>query len=354
MSVLLAGLLSGTLGAVTLAVTVAPVVVSGTVIGALWVWPGASVTGASVVVTPLITTTGVNVTVVLPLLERVTVVVTVVPGLPEGIGFTSTPGSLNSGVVCSPPAWLSTSLLLAVLLSGVVVATVLVASSTAPIVLGTVVVKVCVTLAPGARSPTVKVRTSPLLRVTVPTVALAVVPAAALLVKVTVTVTTLPAGAVVGRSTSVLTSANCAPPSSVSVLLAGLLSGTLGAVTLAVTVAPVVVSGTVIGALWVWPGASVTGASVVVTPLITTTGGERHRRAAVVGEGHRRRHGRARTARGDRVHVHARVAEQRGGLFTTGLVVHVAVVGGAALRAWSWPPCWWLRALRRSCWARSW
>jgi hypothetical protein len=214
-----------------LAVTVAPVVVSGTVIGALCVLcPGASVTAARVVVTPLTTTTGVKVTVVLPLLLKVTVVVTVVPGLPEGIGLTCTPGSLNSGVSCSPPAWLSTSLLFAVLDSGVGVATVLVPSSTVPVVFGTVVVKVLVTLAPGARSPRVKVCTSSVgqghrahhragRRGRAPL---------ALLVKVTVTVTTLPAGALAGRSTSVVTSANCAPPSCVLLLLAGLLSGTLG------------------------------------------------------------------------------------------------------------------------------
>ena len=87
--------------------------ITGTVIGALLtVWPGASVTFASVVVTPLITTTGVKVTVVLPLLLKLTVVVTVLPTAPEGIGCTSTPGSANRPV---PPA---VSVLLLGLLSG--------------------------------------------------------------------------------------------------------------------------------------------------------------------------------------------------------------------------------------------
>jgi hypothetical protein len=118
----------------------------------------------------------------------------------------------------------------------------------------------------------------------------------------------------------------------VSVLLAGLLSGTLGAVTLAVTVAPVVVSGTVIGALCVLcPGASVTGASVVVTPLTTTTGVKVTVALPLLLKRHRRGHRRARAARGDRVDLHARVAEQRRELLATCLVVHVAVVRAVAL-----------------------
>ncbi|WP_310566995.1 hypothetical protein [Hydrogenophaga sp.] len=80
-------LLSGAVAAVTLAVTVAPVAFSGTVIGALLtVCPGASVTGASVVVLPLTRICGTNVTVTLPLLDSVTVVVTVEPTAPLGIG----------------------------------------------------------------------------------------------------------------------------------------------------------------------------------------------------------------------------------------------------------------------------
>ena len=116
----------------------------------LLVWPGASVTGARLVTTPLITTCGVKVTVALPLLLRVSVVVTVVPGLPEGIGLTATPGSASSTTSVSVPV------LLVLLLSGVLVATVLVALSAAlALLLGTVVVKLCTTLAPGARLPRV-------------------------------------------------------------------------------------------------------------------------------------------------------------------------------------------------------
>jgi len=149
--VLFALLLSATLGAVTLAVTVPPVAVRTTLMGALVaVWPGASVTGAKVLVTPLTTICGVKVTVALPLFDRVTVVVTVLPGVPLGIGLTTTPGSLNSTVSAA------VAVLFALLLSGVAVATVLVAFRLVlPRLFGTVVVKLWTTLAPGASWPRV-------------------------------------------------------------------------------------------------------------------------------------------------------------------------------------------------------
>ncbi len=149
--VLFALLLSATLGAVTLAVTVPPLAVRTTLIGALVaVCPGASVTGARVLVTPLTTSCGVKVTVALPLLDRVTVVVTVLPGVPLGIGLTTTPGSLKSTTRLSVPV------LFAGFDSGVAVATVLVAFRLVRAVLfGTVVVKLWTTLAPGASWPRV-------------------------------------------------------------------------------------------------------------------------------------------------------------------------------------------------------
>ena len=174
-----------------------------------------------------------------------TVVVTVLPGVPDGNGLTLTPGSANS--TSSDAAAVE---LFAALLSGEIVATVLVAPRiVVPSVRGTVVVKVCVLLAPGVRLPTVKVCTSLLDNVTVPVTTEAAVPADPLLEKVTVPETTEPAGALPGRATVVVSSANSAPLTLVSVLFAPLLSGTVAAVTMAVTVPPVAVIGTVIGAL---------------------------------------------------------------------------------------------------------
>ena len=82
-----------------------------------------------------------------PLLLKVTVAVIVLPGVPCALALSVTATSA-SGV----RAVLATAVLFARVVSGVLVATVLVASSTDPLA-GTVVVKVCVTLAPGARSP---------------------------------------------------------------------------------------------------------------------------------------------------------------------------------------------------------
>ena len=90
---LLAGLVSATLGAVTAAVTVAPAAVMVTVTATDWVAPGARVTAPCGTLTPLTRITGVKVTVVEPLLLRVTVAVTVEPGVPAGIGLTRTAGS---------------------------------------------------------------------------------------------------------------------------------------------------------------------------------------------------------------------------------------------------------------------
>ena len=100
-------------------------------------------------------------------------------------------------------------------------ATVLVAARVGLAVLfGAVVVKVVVKLAPGARLPgTVKVLTSPLLKVTVPITALAVAVALALLVKLTVAVTTEPPGALAGRSMAVVTSAKLTVTVAVELLL---------------------------------------------------------------------------------------------------------------------------------------
>ncbi|WP_310566994.1 hypothetical protein, partial [Hydrogenophaga sp.] len=262
-SLLFVLLLSGTLGAVTLAVTVAPVAVSGTVIGALLVlWPGASVTLVNVVLTPLTTTTGVKVTVVLPLLLRVTVVVTVLPAAPEGMGWTFTPGSL------SRPVPVSVSLLFVLLLSGTLGAVTL-AVTVAPVAVSGTVIGALLVLWPGASVTLVNVVLTPLTTTTGVKVTV-VLP---LLLKVTVVVTVLPTAPAGMGWTFTPGSLNRPAPPSVSLLLAVLLSGTLGLVTLAVTVAPVAVSGTVIGALLiVWPGASVTLVNVVLTPLTTTTG----------------------------------------------------------------------------------
>jgi len=145
-------LLSATLGSVTLAVTVPP---AGTLITALVAdCPAASVTGAKLKGVPLLTTIcGVKVTAVWPaVLDRFTVACTVLPGVPPGIEFTDTPGSAYGPVVALEP-------LFAVLLSGVTVATVLLAISGVPSVKGIVAVKVRVLVAPGARLATVKVRT---------------------------------------------------------------------------------------------------------------------------------------------------------------------------------------------------
>jgi len=208
--------------------------------------------------------------VAVPLLDSTTVVVTLLPDTPEGMALTTTPGSENSTLR------LAVAVLFAPLLSGVALLTALLALRvTVAVSLGTVVVKLRGTLAPGARSPTAKACTTPLLSVTVPVTAVAVAAVAplALLVKVAVTVTTEPAGALAGRVTAVVTSANSATPTWVLVLLALLLSGTVGAVTLAVTVEPVAVTGTVMGAVvLLWAGARVTGARLLATPLITTCG----------------------------------------------------------------------------------
>jgi hypothetical protein len=112
----------------------------------------------------------------------------------------------------------SLALLLAVLVSGVAVATVLVPTKVGvAVLLGTVAVKLKGPLvAPGARLPTVKVRISPLLRVTVPITAVAVAVAVALLVKLTVPVTIEPPGALAGRSMIVVTSETKTPNTAVA------------------------------------------------------------------------------------------------------------------------------------------
>lgn len=271
---LLSRLRSGTLGAVTLAVTVPPVAVIGTVMGALVaVAPGASVTAASSVgAPPLTTTSGVNVTVVLPLLDSVSVVTTDTPSSALGMAFTTTPGSLNSTLRLP-----ETAVLLPTLLSGVVEVTMLDALSTAVAVMeGTVVVNVCVLLWPGASVPAVKGFTSPLDSVTEPVTTCAAVPELALLVKVTVPLATEPAGALPGSTTEVNKSAYTTPLSAVAVLLPGLLSTMppTMAVTLADTVPPVAVMGTVITALvLVAPAGNVTWARSVGAPPLTETCG---------------------------------------------------------------------------------
>ena len=191
----------------TAAVTVAPVLVIGTVMKTATLAPGAKVTGAVVDTTPLIVMIGVKVTVAAALLLSVNVVVTFVPGTPAGRLARLTAGSAYS------TASRSVALLLPVLLSGVLVATVEVPNRLVVLVLlGRVVTKLAVKLAPGAKLPgTMKVFMSPLLKVTVPTTPVATPVAAALLVKVTIPVMTLPPGALAGKSMLVVMSAAVPP-----------------------------------------------------------------------------------------------------------------------------------------------
>jgi hypothetical protein len=130
--------------------------------------------------------------------------------------------------------------------SGVLVATVLVPNSSAVTpIFGTVNVNTRDTLAPGARLPTTKLMTWPFDRVTVPTELVAVAPAVALFVNVTVPLAAVPTWAFAGNAIDVITSANSEITFTEAVLLLKLLSGTLALDTTAVTVAPDVVMGTV-------------------------------------------------------------------------------------------------------------
>jgi hypothetical protein len=84
-----------------------------------------------------------------------------------------------------------------------------------------------------------------------------------------VPLTVVPATAVAGRATVVLTSARLGVIDLLSVLLARLVSGTVEPLALAVTVAPLVPTKTLMGRLTV-PKAGMVWVVVVLTPLMTT------------------------------------------------------------------------------------
>jgi hypothetical protein len=196
LSVLLAVVVSGTLVVLTPAVTVAPLVVTPTVCTVLVLAPGARVTGAKVVVTPLITTVGVKVTVALPLLVNVMVELTVVPAGALAGRATVVLTSASSGV----------SVRVCVLSAKVVSGTVEPLAppvTVAPLKLTPTGCTVLV-LAPGARVTGTKVVVTPLIT----TVGVKVVVAEPVLVKLMVLLTVVPAGALAGRATVVLTLAS--------------------------------------------------------------------------------------------------------------------------------------------------